>query len=131
MGMFDDITCEYALPGEPKPKDIIFQTKDFDCLLDHYMITKDGRLTKENSQVQFHGALRFYTYTDDDMWFEYEANFADGRLIEIQPISIYRNSAGGPLDVFFPPPDRPMAPETRASGDKVPTMSDLAAAPGK
>jgi hypothetical protein len=119
MGMFDEVTCEYALPGEPKPKDINFQTKNFDCLLDHYMITKDGRLMKENSQVQFHGVLRFYTYTDDDMWFEYEANFADGRLIEIQPISIYRNSAGGPLDVFFPPPDRPTAPETGASGTRL------------
>jgi len=76
MGMYDDLTCEYALPGEPKPTDINFQTKDFDCLLDHYMITKDGRLTKKNSEVQFHGMLRFYTYTEDDMWFEYEADFA-------------------------------------------------------
>ena len=63
MGMYDDVTCEHALPGEPKPK-------------------------------------------DNDMWFEYEAKFADGRLIEIQPKSIYRNDAGGSPDVFYPPPDQ-------------------------
>jgi hypothetical protein len=102
--MYDDLTCEYALSGEPKPKDINFQTKDFGRLMDHYMITRNGRLPKEDSEVQFHGMLRFYTYTDDDMWFEYEAKFADGRLVEMQPVSIYKNSAGGPLEAFFPPP---------------------------
>ncbi len=35
--------------------------------------------------------LNFYTYTDDNMWFEYEAKFSDGRLIETRPMSIYRN----------------------------------------
>jgi hypothetical protein len=46
------------------------------------------------------------------MWFEYEAKFTDGRLIEIRPISIYRNGARGLQDVFYPPPDRPAALET-------------------
>ena len=57
--------------------------------------------------------LNFYTYADD-MWFEYEATFANGRLIEIQPISIYRNGAGGPPEVFYPPQDQSTAPETTA-----------------
>jgi hypothetical protein len=115
MGMYDDVTCEHALPGEPKPKDNYFQTKDFDRLMDHYTITANGRLLKEKAEVQFHGMLNFYTYTNDDMWFEYEAKFADGRLIEIQPISIYRNGAGGSPDVFYPLPDRPTTPEDTAS----------------
>jgi hypothetical protein len=117
MGMYDDITCEHALPGEPKPKDNSFQTKDLDCLMDHYTITRDGRLLKRKAEVQFHGMLSFYTYTDDDMWFEYEAKFADSRLIEMRPISIYRNGAGGPPDVFYPPPDRRPALETTGSRD--------------
>jgi hypothetical protein len=115
MGIYDDITCEHALPGEPKPKDNHFQTKDLDCLLHHYTITRDGRLLKKKDAVQFHGILNFYTYTYDDMWFEYEAMFINGRLIEIQPISIYRNGAGGPPEVFYPPPDRSTATGTAAA----------------
>jgi len=74
--------------------------------MDRYRITADGCLLKERSEVKFHGMLNFYTYTNDDMWFEYEAKFADGRLIEIQPKSIYRNDPGGSPDVFYPPPDQ-------------------------
>jgi len=74
-------------------------------------------LLKRKAEVQFHGMLNFYTYTHDDMWFEYEAKFADSRLIEIRPISIYRNCAGGPPDVFHPPPDRRPALETTGSRD--------------
>jgi hypothetical protein len=46
------------------------------------------------------------------MSFEYEAMFVNGRLIEIQPISICRNGAGGPPEVFYPPPHRAVATET-------------------
>lgn len=46
MGLFDYIKCEMPLPGEPKPPDTLFQTKDTD---DQYMtvytITTDGKLT--------------------------------------------------------------------------------------
>jgi hypothetical protein len=72
----------------------------------------DGRLLKERAEIQLHGMLNFYTYTDDDMWFEYEAKFTDGRLIEIRPISIYQNGAGGPQHVFYPPPDQPPVSES-------------------
>jgi hypothetical protein len=104
MGMYDDITCEHVLPFEPKPRGNSFQTKDFDRLMEHYTITKDGRLLKREVEVPFHGMLSFYTYTDDNMWFEYEAKFTDGRLIEIRPISIYRNGARGLQEVIYPPP---------------------------
>jgi hypothetical protein len=106
MGMFDNITCEHALLGEPKPKTNLFQTKDFDCLMDHYTITEDGQLLKDGAEVQFHGSVSFYTYTDDDMWFEYEAKFTDGCLVEIRPISIYKNDVGGRHHIFWPPSDR-------------------------
>jgi hypothetical protein len=83
MGMYDGITCEHALPFEPKPRGNSFQTNDFNRLLEHYTITNDGRLLKRKVEVPFHGMLNLHTYTDDNMWFEYKAQFTDGRLIEI------------------------------------------------
>ncbi len=100
--MFDNITCEHVLPFEPKPRGNSFQTKNFDCFLDCYTITKDGRLLKQEVEVRFHGMLNFYTYTDDSMWFEYEAKFTDGRLLEIRPVSIYRTGAGGLQEFLYP-----------------------------
>ncbi len=43
MGMFDEILCEYPLPDEVVQGEI-FQTKSFECLLDRYTITRNGRL---------------------------------------------------------------------------------------
>lgn len=43
MGMFDDIKCEYPLP-DAEAQGETFQTKDLDCLLDTFTITKEGRL---------------------------------------------------------------------------------------
>lgn len=102
MGMFDDITCEHPLPAQPKPKTNRFSTKDFDGLLDHYTITQDGRLLKNGHPMQFHGSLNFQTYTQDHMWFEYAARFITGRLVEIQPISIYQREILGTQRVFYP-----------------------------
>lgn len=46
MGMFDSITCNYPLPGLTDPSSINFQTKDLECLLTRYTITREGRLIK-------------------------------------------------------------------------------------
>lgn len=106
MGMFDDITCERPLPGPTQPPYKSFQTKDFDCLMDHYTITGDGTLTKDGVPVPFHGMVNFYTFTPEHMWFEYNAKFTDGKLIEIQPVSIYEQGRnGGENVVFYPSPD--------------------------
>ena len=43
MGMYDDIKCDYPLP-DTEVQDKTFQTKDFDCLLEEYLITKEGKL---------------------------------------------------------------------------------------
>lgn len=43
MGMYDFVICEYPLP-DSEVQDAKFQTKDFDCNLDEYVITKDGML---------------------------------------------------------------------------------------
>jgi len=96
MGMFDDIVCKRPLPGPKQPPDESFQTKDFDCRMDHYTITAEGTLVKEGVEIPFHGLLNFYTYTQDDWWFEYDAKFTDGKLVEIRVIEIYQQPDAGP-----------------------------------
>lgn len=43
MGMFDELTCAYPLPRS-EMQGRTFQTKDFDCMLERYSITQDGKL---------------------------------------------------------------------------------------
>jgi hypothetical protein len=105
MGMFDDVTCELPIPGEPKPKRLSFQTKDFDCYLDRYTIRADGTLWRDagdwrTGQVPFHGLLRFYTFESEGpsaapgMWFEYEAKFTDGKCAGVECVEIHRSHFG-------------------------------------
>jgi hypothetical protein len=107
MGMFDDIRCEAKLPAiGPDPGTRDFQTKDFECLLDQYIITEDGHLLQNGESVPFHGMLNFYHFdTSIDTWWEWSAKFTDGRLIKIEPIEIskqigtYPNSS---KEFYFP-----------------------------
>ena len=103
MGMFDDVICDVALPGEPKPKHKHFQTKDFSCSLDTYRIKEDGTLwvveasNTEPKQVLFHGWLNFYMSEGninsykDTLWFEYQAKFTDGQLQDIEKLLRQKN----------------------------------------
>ena len=50
MGMYDNLRCEYPLPGDPG--DIEFQTKDFDSILNEYRITVDGKLLIEEYDIE-------------------------------------------------------------------------------
>jgi hypothetical protein len=43
MGMFDNLQCKSPLP-DGSDNSRWFQTKDFDCALDNYTITAEGRL---------------------------------------------------------------------------------------
>lgn len=92
MGMFDTIRCEYPLP-HPEHQDIEFQTKDLDCVLDHYLITRDGRLVRKartwhkgphrDVTWPIHGDVRFYEWLGKDApqpWIEYVARFTHGRV---------------------------------------------------
>lgn len=102
MGMFDHIKCEYQLPN-PEVQSEIFQSKDFDCLMDMYTITRDGILVcrkynldgfddkdkemfKEDILVPYHGYIRFYTSFKRE-WYEYSASFVFGRLEKIVRIN--------------------------------------------
>lgn len=42
MGMFDEIVCNYPIPGEKLGA--VYQTKDLVCAMEEYEITAEGRL---------------------------------------------------------------------------------------
>lgn len=108
MGMFDTVICEYEIP-EYQSDNKIFQTKDFDCLLDIYKISKDGKLVlmyykkwdlldldednlPENGNIKeieisdFDGDFNFYTLDENNNLIKFLAIFKDGKLKEIQRI---------------------------------------------
>ena len=57
MGMFDTITCKYVLPMPEDPKGYdgfkTFQTKNFECGLQEYIIQEDGSLWVEERKTEF------------------------------------------------------------------------------
>jgi len=89
MGMFDLLRCDYPLPDLPDSRLQMwsFQIKDFECQMNHYLITRDGSLREELPKSRFlkiTRAIRFYTtYADDSSWLEYHAIFERGRLKSI------------------------------------------------
>ena len=86
MGMFDTIYCYYPLPGDVKPTKPDFQTKDLECFLEVYKISKEGFLTKNGLPYYLYGELNFYT-SENGEWFEYKALFSDGKLIYIREVN--------------------------------------------
>lgn len=52
MGMYDEIIVEYPLKEYEFLQNEVFQTKDFDNLMDTYKITKDGRLLLEEVEYE-------------------------------------------------------------------------------
>ena len=52
MGLFDSLVVEYALPDVPDQAD--WQTKTFDCALETYKITADGKLIRERARYGDH-----------------------------------------------------------------------------
>jgi len=94
MGMFDRIKCEFEL-AEKEFQNNEFQTKDLDCELNNYLITKEGRLIlisdKGNTDLEFHGDLIFYDYIANSLnnkeWHEFKARFTEGKLQWIRRIS--------------------------------------------
>jgi hypothetical protein len=103
MGMFDTVYCQYPLPN-PRHQDLDFQTKDLECLLDTYTITREGRLVQHaksgwgterldrDVEWPLHADLRFYTSvkTEEPSWIEYVARFTHGRVEWIRPLEEVR-----------------------------------------
>lgn len=100
MGMYDEIVCEYPLPGSPPAfaatAGHAFQTKDLDGMLIAYTIHVDGTITPSLGE-KFTGSIVFYTsnicgggpgrYTrngEDAHSVSYVAIFVDGALKELR-----------------------------------------------
>jgi hypothetical protein len=101
MGMFDYVNCHYPLPGKVQPDTYEFQSKSTDCKLDVYTISKDGILSVERNggsvagfrmseESDYTGGITFYTYSknsefdESSTWYEYAAEFKNGKLIDIE-----------------------------------------------
>lgn len=109
MGMFDWIAVEVPLPDVVQ-NESEYQTKDFDCLMEKYVINKNGELYKEKWEYEwvddpnsvfggyerkiegsyrreyltnFHGDITFYNGRVRGKWRDYKARFTEGRLSSI------------------------------------------------
>lgn len=49
MGMYDEVICNYPLPGTVVGE---FQTKSFENFLEKYIITEEGRLIRETFNLE-------------------------------------------------------------------------------
>jgi hypothetical protein len=111
MGMFDYIRVESLLPGDVVVSDEEFQTKSFECLMENYVITKNGELYREKWDYEwidddslifqghqqkipdtyrreyltdFHGDIIFYGgRMPTGKWRDYTARFTNGKLTRI------------------------------------------------
>ncbi len=79
--MFDEIFVDMPLPGNT-PSTRHFQTKDLECLLLKFTITREGRLLENGKPYDFFGTITFYT-RENDVWFEYKAKVNDGYVENI------------------------------------------------
>lgn len=53
MGMFDHVVCQYPLPDLPEEgKEWMFQTKDMECNLWTYTITRSGHLIYDHTRLE-------------------------------------------------------------------------------
>jgi hypothetical protein len=150
VGLFDRIRCEFPLP-DPSHQELEYQTKDLDCLLEEYTITRDGRLVRYAGGGPFepgpgravdwpiHGDLRIYDSIErpgrDREWVEYLVRFTDGRvqwvrrLAQREPRSEQpRVHVGQPQQAEYPPepPLRPSVEGRRLTADEF-----IAHTPGK
>ena len=97
MGMFDVIVFDMEVPGFPL-QGRRFQTKNLDCCMDIYTVTKAGRLCLtgndllgddstvsdelEEVDIDFHGDIRLLGEENYD---EYVVRFTHGTLEWIRP----------------------------------------------
>jgi len=123
MGMFDTVLCEYPLP-DARHQDLDFQTKDLECLLDTYIITREGRLVQQATnrgwgadldhdvEWPLHGDIRIYTSVkeeDTTSWIEYVVRFTHGRVEWIRPFEEVRRDPNLARPDWAPPPLDPSA----------------------
>lgn len=116
MGMFDNVECEFLLPGSLEGRE--WQTKSFaEPFLRKHRITVNGRLLRELvhyedrsapnavglaklagmmtpvhdgwEDLNYHGVVNFYGTAGAEPefdWHEYNATFEHGQLVRIEPV---------------------------------------------
>lgn len=90
MGMFDEIRCKRVMP-DGYQTDELYQSKDWNCMLEQFEITDDGLLIElqdsekgvQSVLCKFTGTLHFYKLDAEGKMHRYNGQFADGRLVEI------------------------------------------------
>lgn len=127
MGLYDTVHCKYPLP-DPRHQDLEYQTKDLDCGLLYYTITRYGQMVRRAVQGEWgpnrdivwplHGDVRIYTHEEslDPAWVEYVVRFTHGRVEWVRPYEERQTSEPAHLDWdFFPEPSEEIEAETRPS----------------
>jgi len=117
--MFDTVHCEYPLPNA-RHQGLDFQTKNLECLMDEYTLTRDGRLVRRagtgfggegldrDAEWPLHGDIRIYTSvkTETPSWIEYVVRFTHGQVEWIRPLAEIRKDSVLPfpnLDLSLEP----------------------------
>lgn len=119
MGLYDDIACDYPLPGcEGTPPR--WQTKSLSCQLDRYKIDDDGslwveaydaedrsnpdatglarfagcmtRVNRRWERCDFRGEILFYGEDRSGGWWEYSALFNGGQIIDVRAVEVPLNA---------------------------------------
>jgi len=131
MGLFDTVHCEYPLP-DARHQGLEYQTKDLECLLDNYTITRDGRLVRHASRFgggpghdiewPLHGDISIYTSVkgEDPRWVEYVVRFTHGRVEWVRPLpegGRTGDTATLDWDLFPPAKQEPAESKTSTARD--------------
>jgi len=90
MGLYDNFVIDHnILPltedERLKIKKKTFQTKDFDCILGNIYVQYNGDLYLYDlfSRYIFSGFINFYALGENSEWFEFNAIYDSGELINI------------------------------------------------
>lgn len=86
MGMFDNVQVEFELEDCANPELENWQTKDFDCSLDTYVLTHSGHIVGPFGLMDYSGSVNFYSY-ENNVWFEYTATYEQGILQSVEKIN--------------------------------------------
>lgn len=85
MGMFDYVRVDPSLIPDEAVRGHDFQTKNFECLLNTYEITADGRLIRPDRERP--DGFYFYTIGPKNEWFEYFAHLDGDRVTKIERVA--------------------------------------------
>jgi hypothetical protein len=86
MGMFDNVQVEFELEDCANPELENWQTKDFHCALDTYVLTHSGHIVGPDGLMDYSGSVNFYSY-ENNVWLEYTATYEQGILQSVEKIN--------------------------------------------